>query len=129
MIAAQLNVENFTAFNGWIARFKDRHGLVYKKLAGESVSVARESTKAWLERLPSLLEGYEQRDIYSADETGLCYNVLPERTLALKGESCYGRKNSIKTDLLFYFVLTVMEVTNKCRLLSENLQNRDVSRM
>jgi hypothetical protein len=36
---------------------------------------------------------------------------------------------TVKTDLLFYFVLTVMEVTNKCRLLSEILQNRDVSRM
>jgi hypothetical protein len=39
------------------------------------------------------LEGYEQRDIYNADETGLFYNVLPDRTLALKGESCHGGKN------------------------------------
>jgi hypothetical protein len=29
MIAAQLNVENFTPSNGWIVRFKYRHGLVY----------------------------------------------------------------------------------------------------
>jgi AcrR family transcriptional regulator len=93
MIAAQLNIENFTASNGWIARFKDRHGLVYKKLVGESAAVDSESTEAWLERLPSLLEGYEQRDIYNADETGLFYNVLPDRTLALKGESCHGGKN------------------------------------
>jgi hypothetical protein len=34
------------------------------------------------------------RDIYNTDETGLFYNVLPERTLALKGESCNGGKNS-----------------------------------
>jgi hypothetical protein len=46
--------------------------------------VDSESTEAWLESLPSLLEGYE-RDIYNADETGLFYNVLPERTLTLKG--------------------------------------------
>jgi hypothetical protein len=59
MMAAQLNIENFTASNGWIARFKDQHGLVYKKLAGESAAVYSESTEAWLERLPSLLEGYE----------------------------------------------------------------------
>jgi hypothetical protein len=74
MIAAQLNTENCTASKGWIVRFKDRHGLVYKKLAGESAAVDSESTEARLERLPSLLEGYEQRDIYNADETGLFYN-------------------------------------------------------
>jgi hypothetical protein len=91
-----------SASNGWIAMFKNRHGLLYKKLAGESAAVNSESTEAWLERLPSLLEGYEQRDIYNADETGLFYNVLPNRTLALKGESCHGGKNSKDrlTDLL-----------------------------
>jgi hypothetical protein len=82
-IAAQLNIENFTASNGWITRFKDRHGLVYKKLAEESAAVDSESMEVWLERLPSLLEGYEPRDIYNADETGLFLNVLPDRTLAL----------------------------------------------
>jgi hypothetical protein len=46
MIAAQLNIENFTASKGWIARFKDRHGLVYKKLAGESAAVDSKSTEA-----------------------------------------------------------------------------------
>jgi hypothetical protein len=95
MIAAQLNIENLTASNGWIARLKDQHGLVYKKLAGESAAVDSESTEAWLERLPSLLEGYEC-DIYNADEMGLFY-VLPDRTLALKGESCHGGKNSRQT--------------------------------
>jgi hypothetical protein len=60
MIAAQLNIENVTASNGWIARFKDRHGLVYKNLAGQRAAVDSESTEAWLERLPSLLDGYEQ---------------------------------------------------------------------
>jgi hypothetical protein len=93
MIAAQLNIENVTASNGWIARFMDRHGLVYKKLAGEIAAVNSESTEAWMERLPSLLEGYE-RDIYNADETVLFCNVVPDRTLALKGESCHDGKNS-----------------------------------
>jgi hypothetical protein len=97
-------------------KFSDILGSTsYKRLAGESAAVDSESTEAWLERPPSLLEGYEQRDIYNADETGLFYYVLPDRNLALKGEY-----------LLFYFVLTVMEVTNKCHLLSENLRSRDV---
>jgi hypothetical protein len=94
MIAAQLNIENFTASNSWITRFKDRRDVVYKKLARESVAVDSESTEAWLERLPSLLEGYEQREIYNVDETGLCYNVLSDRTSVLKLESCHDGKNS-----------------------------------
>jgi hypothetical protein len=51
------------------------------------------STDAWLENPPSLLEGYEQRDVYNTDETGL-FDVLPERTLVYNGETCYGGKHS-----------------------------------
>jgi hypothetical protein len=56
--------------------------------------ISVESTDALLESLPSLLGGYEPRDIYNADETGLFFNVLPDRTLAHKAESCHGGKYS-----------------------------------
>jgi centromere protein B len=46
IIATQLNIDNFSASNGWVGRFKDRHGLVFKKLAGESAEVSAESTDA-----------------------------------------------------------------------------------
>jgi hypothetical protein len=39
IIAAQLNTDNFSASNGWVSRFKDQHGLVFKKLAEESAEV------------------------------------------------------------------------------------------
>ena len=94
IIAAQLNIDNFSVSNGWMSRFKDRHGLVFKKLAGESAEVSVESTDAWLESLPSLLEGYQPRDVYHADEKGLFFNVLPDRTLAYNGESYHGGKHS-----------------------------------
>ena len=38
--------------------------------------------------------GYEPRDLYNADETGVFFNVLPDRTLAYKGESCHDGKHS-----------------------------------
>ena len=38
--------------------------------------------------------GYEPRDVYNADEMGLLFNVLPDRSLAHKGESCHGGKHS-----------------------------------
>jgi hypothetical protein len=63
IIAAQLNIEYFSTSSGWLIRFKERHDLVFKKLAGESADVSVKSTDAWLESLPSLLEGYEPRDV------------------------------------------------------------------
>jgi hypothetical protein len=42
------------------------------------------------------LEVYEPRDVYIANETGL-FNVLPDRTLAYKGETCHGGKHSKDT--------------------------------
>jgi hypothetical protein len=94
IIAAKLNIDYFSASSDRLSRFKDRHGLVFKKLAKESAEVSVKITDAWLESLPSLLEGYEPRDVYNADETGLFFNVLPDRTLAYKGETCLGGKHS-----------------------------------
>lgn len=34
-IAAKIGEDSFTASNGWITRFKDRHGIVYKKSASK----------------------------------------------------------------------------------------------
>jgi hypothetical protein len=48
--------------------------------------------RAWLERLPVLLEGYETGDVYSADEIGLFFNCLPDQMVALKGGTCHGAK-------------------------------------
>jgi hypothetical protein len=39
IIAAKLNIDYFSASSGWLSRFKDRHGLIFKKLAGESAEV------------------------------------------------------------------------------------------
>lgn len=93
-IALRLGIEDFAASNGWISRFKDRHGLVYKKISGECAAVNEDVTKSWLENLPKLIEGFEPHEIYNADETGLFFKCLPDRTLALKGEACHGGKNS-----------------------------------
>jgi hypothetical protein len=40
IIAAQLNIDYFNAFIGWVSRFKERHGLVFKKVAAESAEVS-----------------------------------------------------------------------------------------
>jgi hypothetical protein len=48
IVAAKLNIDCFSASSGWLSRFKHRHGLVFKKLAGESAEVSVKSTDAWL---------------------------------------------------------------------------------
>lgn len=41
-----------------------------------------------------LIEGYEPKDIFNIDETGLFFKCMPNKTLTFKGEKCSGRKNS-----------------------------------
>ena len=40
------------------------------------------------------MAGYEPRNIYNMDETGLFYRALPDKTLRVKGEACSGGKKS-----------------------------------
>jgi hypothetical protein len=97
----------------WLSRFKHWHCLVFKKLVGESDEVSVKSTNALLESLPSLLEGYEPRDVFNADETGLLFIWFLKETWCIK-EKLAMEGNIPKTDSLCYHVLIVMEVTNKC---------------
>ncbi|KAH7932181.1 hypothetical protein HPB51_029494 [Rhipicephalus microplus] len=93
-LGALLGHDDFNPLNGWIQRFKDRHSISCKVVCGESGTID-ESIEVWLRlNLESMLSTYTDRDIYNADEAGLFCNLLPNRTLALKGEACSGRKVS-----------------------------------
>jgi hypothetical protein len=54
---------------------------------------------------------YEPRDVYNADEMGLFFNVLPDRTLVCKGESCHGGKHS--KDRLTVLLCVKSDVSDK----------------
>jgi hypothetical protein len=64
-----VGIENYSASNGWISRFKQCRGLVFKKLVVKNAAVDTNATDLWFERLLELLEGYEAQDIYKLDET------------------------------------------------------------
>ena len=50
---------------------------------------------SWYETtLPTLLSQYKLEDIYNADEFGLFYQCLPNKTLHLKSDKCSGGKLS-----------------------------------
>lgn len=93
--ACILGCDDLKASNGWLQGFKNRYGIVGRMISGESSSADSEGAAAWVEqKLPGILERYEPRDTYNADETALFYEMLPNRTLTLKGDLCHGGKQS-----------------------------------
>lgn len=85
--------ENFKASAGWLNRFKERHEIVGKVLCGESASADSDGASSWIATsAASIVEKYSASDIYNADETGLFYEMLPAKTLDLKGKprKCHG---------------------------------------
>ena len=94
--ALQLGETSFKCSTGWLDRFKDRHGITFKKVCGESKSVNEHSKDMtdWAAELKTLLSEYNPNDIFNADETGLFFRLLPDKTLDFKGADCHGGKCS-----------------------------------
>lgn len=91
--AAMMNIESFKASEGWFARFRERHELVFRSVCGEKASVDESVTTEW--RNVKLLEhiaAYEPRDVFNADETALFFRALPDKTVTFKGDACIGGK-------------------------------------
>ena len=94
-LSKKLGHEQFQCSSGWLQRFKERHAIVQKKICGESASVRVETCDLWIEHtLPTLLDGYELKNVFNADETGLFYKLLPNKTLCFKNQPCHGGKHS-----------------------------------
>ncbi|XP_064467178.1 tigger transposable element-derived protein 6-like [Ornithodoros turicata] len=92
---AYLLDEDLKPCGGWLQRFKDRYGITYRRIVGESASMDRAGREAWLdEHLEDIFQRYTECNIYNGDETGLFYQLLPSATHALKGEDCAGGKHS-----------------------------------
>ena len=52
-------------------------------------------TSSWSETtLPTILSNFKLENIFNADEFGLFYQCLPDKTYHLKGEKCSGGKKS-----------------------------------
>ena len=85
-VANDLGYEEWRCSTGWLDRFKKRHKIVFKNVCGENAAVKDTETEQWkTEVLPKLLEGYSARDVFNADETGMFWRLLPDKTKAFKG--------------------------------------------
>ncbi|GFO31781.1 tigger transposable element-derived protein 4-like [Plakobranchus ocellatus] len=71
----------------WIDRFRLRHETGMKTVSGKSGSAPVEVTSVWQRNeLSILLQECSAENIFNADESGLFYKCLPNRTLAKKKE-------------------------------------------
>uniref|UniRef100_A0A5S6QAI5 HTH CENPB-type domain-containing protein n=1 Tax=Trichuris muris TaxID=70415 RepID=A0A5S6QAI5_TRIMR len=68
---------------GWLHKFKKRHGIRAHELQGEQLSADEPSANNFKEELAAFLkEGDHDKDfVYNADETGLNWKALPSRSL------------------------------------------------
>lgn len=80
--------------------------MAYRSLSGESASVEKETVEQWFNDLPEILVGYEPKDIFNIDETGLLYEQMPRKSYVHRDvNSVHGIKLSKKR-------LTVCLLTN-----------------
>lgn len=85
----------FNSSPSWIERFKARNGIHFRTICGESASAPVDGANKWISTdLQRILAEYEPKDIFNADETGLFYQCLPNKSLVEKGETCAGGKLS-----------------------------------
>ena len=112
-----LNVKDFVASSGWLARFKKRENLDFKNVVSEGGDVNLDVVQNWTDNvLPSLLKDYSESDIYNADETGLFYHCQPNKLLHFRGERWKGGKQS--KEWISVLVSTNMSGMDKTKLLA-----------
>jgi hypothetical protein len=90
-----------TASNGSLKSFEKRHQIVCNEVSSESGDFSAETVSNLVVHLPSIMEGYEQKDIANGNETGL-FTVRSENLTPLLASinNVYTR-NVIKTVPLF----------------------------
>ncbi|GBN75530.1 Tigger transposable element-derived protein 6 [Araneus ventricosus] len=80
--ANALGYDEFRGSNGWLEKFKRRHGIIAKVISGESKDVDDNDRENWImETLSKILRDYEPEIIFNADETALFFQCLPQKTL------------------------------------------------
>ncbi|UYV72368.1 hypothetical protein LAZ67_9002823 [Cordylochernes scorpioides] len=93
-ISVSLGVENFKCSDGWLWRFQRRNTIASLVVSGEINKVSEETVTDWLTKFEEIKNEYKDEDIFNIDETGVFYNLFPDRSLDFKGTKCHGTSKS-----------------------------------
>lgn len=78
----------FTASSGWLMRFKKRYGIRLLKITGEKLSSQPELVDPFKKKLKEKIEEMQlsKDQLYNADESGLFWKILPQKTYVTASE-------------------------------------------
>jgi hypothetical protein len=86
---------SFNASDGWLQKWRKRNNISFKCISGEAADVNEEDVAQFKDKLPSIpFYVALLQDVYNANESGLFFRALPNKTLTLKSEKCTGGKLS-----------------------------------
>jgi hypothetical protein len=85
-----IKVDEFSCSSGWLWLFQKRHNIVSHVMCGEAAKVNEPSVNDWLRTFQPIRERYSLQNTFNMDESGIFFNLLPERSLDLKGNKCHG---------------------------------------
>ena len=75
-------------------------------MCGESRDVSGATITSWKERLPEILRGYDEENIFNLDETGCFWRALPSHGFGERGKKCHGGKKSKQRFTIAFLVNT-----------------------
>lgn len=109
--------------DGWLQKFRLRHGLKSKVIHGEANDAKEDGAASFRSNiLPRLLEKYEEKDIFNADETGIMWRMLSNRSYVFaKSRNIRGSKKL--KDRLTILVTVNMTGTEKLGLVIGKSKN------
>jgi hypothetical protein len=87
-----LNNVDFKYSHGWLNNFKQRFGISFHVVYGESGIADPNIVKRERVKLYDITRKYQKCDVYNFDETALFYRLEPNKTLASVGTNAVGRK-------------------------------------
>ncbi|KAK8383375.1 hypothetical protein O3P69_019034 [Scylla paramamosain] len=104
--------------DGWLHRFKVRHGIRKLDISGESKSANLPSAEEFVDRFAKIVEEHNlmSEQIYNADETGLFYRCLPRTTLASESEGDVKGFKQSKDRLTISIFCQMVTIRNMCAM-------------
>ncbi|XP_029410189.1 tigger transposable element-derived protein 2-like [Nannospalax galili] len=85
----ELNIESECEYSeGWLQKFKKRHGIKYLKMCSGKASTDCETAENYIDEFAKIIsdENLSPEQIYNADETALYWCYVPRKTLTMANE-------------------------------------------